>query len=379
MSATSEESPIPRWKERLLALLVSFVLMILGGEIFCRWQIHQANAHNLEAVLAGRTRPVEGTSQELTPASFGDVIRMGTDPKVVYELHPNLQGVKFKGHELRTNHLGFRSASQIPKEVNTITILGLGDSIQFGHGVGQDDCYLEQLRFLLLAAYPRHDWRVINTAVPGYNTVMEVATLEAKGLPLEPDLILLGVCGNDERLPVYVNLAQDPYDLGHSFLWQKLRGQQPDSEPGLVHTNTQRAEGQGSTFDLPGRYDQLQGWKPLVGALERLKEISAGNQIPVFAMASITYSDHGHEANHASQILAACEDLGFSVLDMQPYLDQALLAETGKPFREGVYKHSSLVVSRFNLHPSVSQHKLIAQKCFEHLEESGALKRLMGP
>ena len=57
MSATSEESPIPRWKERLLALLVSFVLMILGGEIFCRWQIHQANAHNLEAVLTGRTRP----------------------------------------------------------------------------------------------------------------------------------------------------------------------------------------------------------------------------------------------------------------------------------------------------------------------------------
>ena len=60
-------------------------------------------------------------------------------------------------------------------------------------------------------------------------------------------------------------------------------------------------------------------------------------------------------------------------------LDQALFAETGKPFREGVYKHSSLVVSRFNLHPSASQHKLIAQKCFEHLEESGTLNRLMGP
>ena len=110
MSATSEESPIPRWKERLLALLVGFVLMILGGEIFCRWQIHQANAHNLEAVLAGRTRPVEGTSQELTPATLGDVIRMGTNPKVVYEFYPNLQGVNFTGQELRTNHLGFRSA-----------------------------------------------------------------------------------------------------------------------------------------------------------------------------------------------------------------------------------------------------------------------------
>ena len=96
-------------------------------------------------------------------------------------------------------------------------------------------------------------------------------------------------------------------------------------------------------------------------------------------MASITYSDHGHEANRASQILAACEELGFSVLDMQPYLDRALFAETGKPFREGVYKHSSLVVSRFNLHPSASQHRLIAQKCFEHLEESGTLNRLMGP
>jgi hypothetical protein len=41
---------------------------------------------------------------------------------------------------------------------------------------------------------PNERWEVLNMAVPGYNTAMEVETLKARGLAYEPDVVVVGYC-----------------------------------------------------------------------------------------------------------------------------------------------------------------------------------------
>lgn len=46
----------------------------------------------------------------------------------------------------------------------------------------------------------------------------------------------------------------------------------------------------------------------------------------------------------------------------------------GRPFEWGSYKDSDLVVSPGNLHPSVLQHALAAEKLLAQLEQTGLLE-----
>ena len=207
------------WRARLLALTLSTLAAILMAEAFCRLRVRNLNRETLEASLS---RPV--TLSVGGQASLGDLIQLSDNDLIAYELRPNLEGVSFKGCPVTTNSQGFRSSEldgvARPGEV---TIVGIGDSVLFGHGVGDGECYLDQLQALLSERRPERSWRIVNTGVPGYNTVMEVETLTAKGLAFEPDLVLLGVVGNDHEPPSYVRDAQDPWSLSRSFLAELVR------------------------------------------------------------------------------------------------------------------------------------------------------------
>jgi hypothetical protein len=64
---------------------------------------------------------------------------------------------------------------------------------------------------------------VVNTAVWGYNARQQVATLRWKGLMFRPDLVVVGLCGNDRALPDFI--TQRPFvAVSRSFLWNELVG-----------------------------------------------------------------------------------------------------------------------------------------------------------
>lgn len=207
------------WRGRLLALALSTLAATLMAEAFCRLRVRSLNQETLKASLS---RPVALSVGG--QASLGDLIQLSDNDRIAYELRPNLQGVSFKSHPVTTNSHGFRSpevsGAARPGEV---TIVGIGDSVLFGHGVADGECYLDQLQTLLSERRPERSWRIVNTGVPGYNTVMEVETLAAKGLAFEPDLVLMGVVGNDYEPPSYVRDAQDPWSLSRSFLAEFVR------------------------------------------------------------------------------------------------------------------------------------------------------------
>lgn len=123
-----------------------------------------------------------------------------SNPRLPFVHYPNREGI-FYGIHIQTNSLGFRNPEITLKKPEGITrILVLGDSLVFGWGAP-----LEQtIPFLLETKLNTNgkNCEVINLGVGNYNTTMEVELFKEKGLPLQPDAVILVYFVNDtESLP----------------------------------------------------------------------------------------------------------------------------------------------------------------------------------
>lgn len=131
----------------------------------------------------------------------GELDLLREDSIVGYRNNPNLRGYVFGFIRLDTNSLGFRGPEiSIQKAPGTYRILGLGDSVMWGVGVQEADTYLRDLEGSLQRSYGQKSgvrYEAINTGVIGYSTYQELLSLERDGLPLCPDLVILGFVHND--------------------------------------------------------------------------------------------------------------------------------------------------------------------------------------
>ena len=121
------------------------------------------------------------------------VLRRSSDDAIGYELIPGSQGRAFKT-DVRVNSLGFRSPEPMVLE-DVRRVVTIGDSITFGSELPEGAAYPDLLRVSLQSRDKRFD--VQNLALSGYDTVQELAVLERHGLPLDPDLVIVGFCLND--------------------------------------------------------------------------------------------------------------------------------------------------------------------------------------
>ena len=144
-----------------------------------------------------------------TPFS-GDIWEKSDLPGVRYVLRPDQEviqrypndprGYFDEGATLRyrTNSLGFRGPDTTrEKPIETFRIVGVGDSYTFGRGVRQEDTFLAVLERGLNDPPGPARIEVLNLGVGGYDTVAEVQILEHKGVPLDPDLVLIVFFLND--------------------------------------------------------------------------------------------------------------------------------------------------------------------------------------
>jgi lysophospholipase L1-like esterase len=145
----------------------------------------------------------EGVLRLLAPAPdtrglFADA----PDSKLETRGVPHARGV-YAGAPVELNRLGMRDREFTePKPPNTLRIVVLGDSMTFGQGAPQDRVWPRVLETELARLLPANAGHVevLNLAVPGYNTIQELATLRETGLALHPDVILLGFFYNDVEL-----------------------------------------------------------------------------------------------------------------------------------------------------------------------------------
>ncbi len=210
--------------EKNMALFFGALLvMIFGSEILARAYYHSFVPQDLfwaaENLVMKRT-PDPGRL-------FGvDTIKVSNNRRITFELIPGVNGQLTewpKGKLLRINKSGFRDDEnkKHSKEKGTFRIVGIGDSVMMGMGVDFEDTYGEVVeRELNLRSKENKmdvNFEFINLAVHGYNTTMEVETFFQKGIPFDPDLVVISYVPNDFDLPNFIIKKEDPWVSKKSF------------------------------------------------------------------------------------------------------------------------------------------------------------------
>jgi hypothetical protein len=311
--------------------------------------------HRAEAREAWRTFQESRAGEARGELPLAGILRISPNPEIIYELIPNLAGIRFKSQPLRTNARGFRGPEH-PEEPapGTIRIVGIGDSVMFGWGVRERQSYPRILERMLNRDLQGVRVEVINTAVPGYNTAMEVATLEAKGVAFRPDWVIVDFVTNDLGLPNFIARDSDPFSLRRSFLWEfvsaRLAGRPGGDRRGPLALAPRHESG----FDFASRPDRVPPeYRAMVGlsgyrrAMERLAARRDQHGFRVLVVSS------GHIPDDVAEV---CRQLAFptfvAVPDVERYMQQHGIEE---------YQGSDLTVGESDPHPSAIQHRIIAE------------------
>lgn len=172
MSYKNNKSKLMKYgRFKIFALIIGIVIALVASEIFLR--VYKFRKYSTNTV-----RMVEGSD-------------------LIYEHRPGISFVNEEGINIRYNSMGFIGDEIGPKEKNAFRILGMGDSIAAGEYLPESERYLNRLGPILSARSGR-PVEVINAGVTGYNSWQELELLKIKGLSVEPDLVVVGLCLNDD-------------------------------------------------------------------------------------------------------------------------------------------------------------------------------------
>jgi len=172
-----------RWLIALSGLLLAFGLAELG----LRW-FHDVRIVEREWLNAAKPHARE---------VLAHIFRRDDDEAVRYTLLPGKEIVD-GGSRYAINALGMRGPETTrAKPEGTRRVLIIGDSYGFGLGVDQSWTVAAVLQRRFDALGGPHV-EVLNQSVPGYHTGQELALLEREGFALQPDVVVLFYCWNDE-------------------------------------------------------------------------------------------------------------------------------------------------------------------------------------
>ncbi len=340
----------------LLALLLSLFLVEIGFRV----KAYRDDATSEWAW--GRMEEVNRLPQ-YERVGLWQMSRINRNPRIIYELIPNLS-VTFRDAPVRTDRRGFRitqGATDIPPTCTTL--VGIGDSVMFGWGVAGEETYLARLAEKMSQAHPGGPWRVINTAVPGYNTVMEVETLKEKGLALSPDIVLLHFVRNDLNLPNFIRVRTNVFDVRRSFLREYFSRDRRFRHRGfdrMVHVPFDPEKGYVIDKDkIPPEYRGIVGESAFTAALRELHALSQAHAFETLVLCDM---------DAPSFLREICDELDFRLIETGEAV-YARLRETGS----ANLVDAELVLSAEDSHPSVKGHELIADVICNALRGTGRL------
>ncbi len=125
------------------------------------------------------------------------IVRASSNALRRYEGTPHASGVAWRAR-VDLNSQGFRDDEHpVAKGEGVYRIAVLGDSIAFGNFLSVQETFPARLERLFHSAQAPNRVEVVNMALGGYDTLQEVATLEAVGTAFRPDLVVVAFCFND--------------------------------------------------------------------------------------------------------------------------------------------------------------------------------------
>ncbi|MEM7372010.1 MAG: SGNH/GDSL hydrolase family protein [Bacteroidota bacterium] len=318
-----------------LGTLFGFLIAEIGYRAY-----HYITWHDLDDIKVDDRPPVIQPDKELT---MGQFLQFTPNQKLIYELVPS-SSYRFINVPVQTNENGFRDKSYPEQKAeHTFRIIGLGDSNMFGWGVEEKDSYMAQLEGKLNQEDSVH-YEIINTAVPGYNTVIEVETLEKKIDLSQVDLVMMNFVPNDFELPTFVRKKPEYLGIKKSFILQLFE-----------NTHGKETRLTGSTAEVPEEYMDMVGEEPYVKAMNRLKELAEehGFQILVFH-----HSPFVHKVPPIA--IKTCEELNIDFLDIVPIW---------KAYKEE-HPEASWRLAHNDWHPTVLAHTFVSDILLEKLRYS---------
>jgi hypothetical protein len=113
---------------RLLAIAIPVVFLVTAGEVLLRFRAAKLNdqAHAAWAKTYRKAPPLQHGI-----ATMGDILRRSENPRIIYELRPNMS-VEFMDATVTTDPDGYRGPAFSEPKGNTFRIVALGDSSLFG-------------------------------------------------------------------------------------------------------------------------------------------------------------------------------------------------------------------------------------------------------
>ncbi len=335
----------------IFAVALSFIFL----EISTRFWLYSKSLKSFEKVMSNLPE-----LKSNVPVTLGDIISPSKYPGIIYDLRPNIK-VSFMNEQLETNAQGWRGKLYpIHKDKNTIRIVTLGDSHMFGWGVPQDKRYSNVLEKMLNSRFTEKKWEIVNSAVPGYNTYMEVETLKIKAIIYSPDIVIIEYIGNDLDLPNFIMENTDYLNFRKSFFVNFLKGR-----TGLLNTKLnligaptwlalggERFVGEYEISLVPEKYQHMVGWESFAKSMEKLKKMQQEHHFDVVICIS-----HSWPEFIAQKIINLCSHLRFHVL-----------------FRP-LNVSPSLILSREDLHPSALAHRDIADSLFVFMVQEKIIKK----
>ena len=325
-------------------------------------------------------RKLEQSSLKTLDETEGDynmsgLVRASDHHDIVYALKPNLEG-QFLKKTIKTNRHGFRDKDyEVAKPDKCYRIVGIGDSVMFGWGVDQHECYLDLLEEQLNKLSPPHgEFEVLNYAVPGYNTSMEVNTLELEALRFEPDMVIIQFVNNDYIAPMFMRKKIDYMTLKTSYAWQLMR-QRVSAAVGKVDRNNRpenlvserhaRDWTEKEREELRDEYNHLSGYSAFKRSMKRLATLSQEHDFKVIV---ITGTLRGKQEE---QLADACAKHGFHRVEIGPYTDRYLEAH-GIPNEKKALR-KALWVAPNDHHPNAAGHTIYATAVMDALVELGVV------
>ena len=204
-----------RKTQKILLLVITIVLLLITAEIITRIYLY-SDKDNLDTLTNIKNSLIDNSSK----LSTIDIIKLSNNDKIIYELKPNIEGI-YVEKTIKINSQGLRDYEySINKHNDVFRIVGLGDSMMFGHGVNLEDNFLKVIERRLNENSNGINYEIINFAVPGYNTVMEIETFKEKVLKYDPDLVILSFIGNDVSLPNFIKDKVRFFRLDKSYFFE---------------------------------------------------------------------------------------------------------------------------------------------------------------
>jgi hypothetical protein len=222
----------------------------------------------------------------------------------------------------------------------------------FGWGVKDEETYLAVLSKMLKSRSSECSWEIINTAVPGYNTVMEVETLKKVGIIYKPDIVIINYVPNDLQLPNFIREHEDYFNFNQSFMIKHFRR---TLNPVRVIAAPMDSSSRGFESDpqkVPKQYQNMVGLEAYHTTMKELQILSHNNNFMVIVLCN----------NVPSFVKEISLQLGFHVVEVSP-LWKKYASEQNLNIK------TAWQLNKKDGHPSVLGHKIIAKSLFKFIEE----------